>query len=161
MHGEAPAKEPYTGGGAVRGNVRQMSSIQAGTESLHQSAVLGGLRNARHPPCFSYQPSSSFNPLYIPCKSSPSSLPLLSSSYVLACLFPTCQRAPLCLSLDLISDCPCQWVCWCFLLYFHLSLFCRAYQRLLTALAVRYLSTVYLAETFSHRRSSHKTSRLV
>lgn len=51
--------------------------------------------------------------------------------------------------------------CWCFLLYFHLALFCRAYRGLLTAPAVRYLSTVYLWETFSHHCSAHTANRLV
>lgn len=89
-------------------------------------------------------------PPILPCKSLlPSSLPSrsLSVSSSLAC------SSSLSLSLDLISDFPCQLVSWCFLLYFHLALFCRAYQGLLTALAVRYLSTVYLAETFSHHCS--------
>lgn len=51
------------------------------------------------------------------------------------CSFPF---VPACsASLSLISDCPCQLFCWCFLLYFHLTPSCRAYQTLLTASAVR------------------------
>lgn len=56
----------------------------------------------------------------------------------------------------LMSNCPCQFFCWCFLFCFHLTPFGRAYQGLLTAPAVRYLSTVYLSETFSRSHSGHK-----
>lgn len=130
MRLEAPTEELYTGGGAMRGNVRQMSSIQARTASSDQCAVLRGLKNAHHPPCFS--PYFLVNPRLL-CPGS-----------------PHC-RAPLGFASAWISsDFPCQLVCWCFLLYFHLAPFCRAYQGLLTGLAVRY---VYLAETCSHHCS--------
>ena len=59
--------------------------------------------------------------------------------------------------LHFTSDCPCQ----CFLLYFHLTRFCRAYQGLLTAPAVRYLSPVYLSETFSHHCGGHTANWLI
>lgn len=42
---------------------------------------------------------------------------------------PLAFSTSLSLSLDLISDFPCQLFCWCFLLYFRLTLFCRVYLR--------------------------------
>lgn len=101
------------------------------------------------PPVF-YPSSFSFlvNPPCLLCRSvffpytlSPPSLLALSTS--------------LRLNLAVVSDCPCQLFCWCFLLYFHLTPFCWAYQGLLTAPAVRYLLTVYLLEAFSHRCGGH------
>lgn len=73
MRLEAPTVEPYTGGGAKRGNVRQMSSIQAWTASSDQSAVLRGLKNAHHPPCFSPSAPPYFlvNPPCFLCPGSP------------------------------------------------------------------------------------------
>lgn len=126
-------------------------------QALTKARRSEGWKNARHSPCFSSPRLLLLQPPVFPCKSSLPSLLLLSP-------LPTrCQSAssslssstPLCPSLDLISDFPCQLVGWCFRLYFHLSLFCRAYQALLTALTVRYLSIVYLLETFSHHCSGH------
>lgn len=84
------------------------------------------------PPCFL------LNPPCIPCCCFPRFVPCLSVSSSLT--FST----SLSLSLDLNSVYSCQFFCWCFL-YFHLTLFCRAYRGLLTALAVRYLCSVYLS----------------
>lgn len=108
-----------------------------------------------HPLLLPSPPSSSL----LPRKSSLSSLSLLRTHLSISsslALYPSLR-----LSLNFIPDCPCQLFCWCFLLYFHLTLFYRAYQGLLTAPAVRYLSTVYLSDTFSHHYSGGQLACLV
>lgn len=116
MGREALTETLYTRGRAPRGNVRQMSNV---------------LAQQRAPKCLF--PTFVFLPPGFPHISLRCCPPhfvhfVCSVSFVPAC--PT--------SLSLISDCPCQLFCWCFLLYFHLTPSCRAYQTLLTASAVRY-----------------------
>lgn len=135
-----------------------MSSIQA------QLQALGGLKKKCSPPhpspCFLSVLLLLFSPpLMLLRKSSLPSLPLLRT--YLSVSSSLALSPSLSLSLDLIPDCLCQLFCWCFLPYFHLTLFCRAYQGLLTAPAVRYLSTVYLSEAFSHHYSGGQLACLV
>lgn len=88
------------GGGELRGNVRQMSSIRAATANSHQSTALVAEKNTH----------LAFFATSLPCRCFPL-LPTAASPSTSPGLGP-----------DLISDCPCQWVRWCFLLHFHLSL---------------------------------------
>lgn len=71
------------------------------------------------PPCFSSHPSSFTAPYFLV-----NPLCLLCPCFPFFHFFLTivCSTSPS-LSLDLISDCPCQLVGWCFLFYFHLALF--------------------------------------
>lgn len=65
-----------------------------------------------NPPCFLV------NPPCLPCRCIPL-LVLRSLSVSSSLMFSTSLGH----SLDLISDCPCQLIYWCFLLYFHLPFF--------------------------------------
>lgn len=98
------AEEPYTGG-AMRGNVRQMSSIRARAASSHQSALLRGLKNAHHLlPSLVFHPSTSSLPI-LPRKSTlppfrpphkpPPPPPARLSFLHAVCLFLPRWRAPL------------------------------------------------------------------
>lgn len=105
--------EPLTGlyrrRGGLRGYVRQMSSIRATAANSPQSTALVAVKNTHRVPYLFFKPSRLLRHF--------SSLPLLSRLPSLRARSALPGLGP-----DLIFDCPCQWVRWCFLLHFHLSL---------------------------------------
>lgn len=157
---EALTEEPCAGGGALRGNVRQMSSIQAQRQALAKAHSARRVEKCPSlplffipppPPTSSTPPCFLVNPPRLPC----------------CCCFPLFVHACLSISSSLASAwissliVLCQLFCWCFLLYFHLTRLCRAYQGLLTAPAVRYLSAVYLSgDILSSLQRSHSQAGL-
>lgn len=97
-------------GGDLRGNVKYMR--RSGKLSTKHSARSSEKYPLLPPSCFSNH--LAFFATSLPCHCFPLLLTAVSPS-VLHSALPG-------LGPDLISDCPCQWVHWCFLLHFHLNL---------------------------------------
>lgn len=97
---------------------------EGGTEGKCQTNVKYTRRNGKLSPKRSARSSEKYPSLPPSCFSNrlaffATSLPCRCFPLLPAAVSPSASPG---LGPDLISDCPCQWVRWCFLLHFHLSL---------------------------------------